>query len=234
VNLHGLGGIGKSKLLQQFLLRHAQEEIVCKLDANFDELNDPLAVIKTILRKTHQVDKSIEFEETQELIARFEKLVNEAAKSSGELPSAITKVLVKGAQVGGELLGGTETGKLVRDVSESTADLIEVGFEKLASVWRAAKDEKDAKLLDDPVREITDKLVEEINEHCKDGAKFILAIDTYERISPSIDRWLLKDLLVEHEEEIKFDLRVLIAGREPLTEVNRHWHDKWGGELLGE
>jgi len=232
VNLYGLGGIGKSKLLQQFLLRHAQEEMVCKLDANFDELNDPLAVIKTILRKTRQDDKQIELEKTQELIARFEKLVNEAAKSSGELPSAITKVLVKSAQVGGELFGGTETGKIVRDVSESAADLMEVGFEKLASVWRAAKDEKDAKLLDDPVREITDKLIEEINGHCKDEAKFILSIDTYEKTPPSVDRWLLKDLLVEHEEQIKFDLRLLIAGREPLTEVNRHWHDEWGGELL--
>lgn len=232
VNLHGLGGIGKSKLLQQFLLRHAQEEMVCKLDANFDDLNDPLAVIKAILRKTRHADKPIEFEGTQELIARFEKLVNEAAKSSGELPSAITKVLVKGAQVGGELLGGNETGKLVRDVGESAADLIEVGFEKLASVWRTAKDEKDAKLLDAPVREITDKLGEEINGHCKDDTRFILAIDTYEKIPPSVDRWLLKDWLVEHEEQIKFDLRLLIAGREPLTEVNRHWHDEWGGELL--
>ncbi len=232
VNLFGLGGIGKSKLLQQFLLRHAQEEMVCKFDANFDELNDPLAVIKTILRKTRHTDKQIEFEETQELIARFEKLVNEAAKSSGESPGAITKLLIKGAQIGGELLGGTETGKTVREVGDAAADLVEIGLEKLASVWRTAKDEKDAKLLDAPVREITDKLVEEINGHCKDNTRFILAIDTYEKIPPSVDRWLLKDLLVEHEEQIKFDLRLLVAGREPLTEVNRHWHDEWGGELL--
>ncbi len=83
VNLYGLGGIGKSKLLEQFLLRHAQNAMVCKLDANFDDLNDPLTVLKIILRKTRQNGKLVEFDETQKLIARFDKLVNEAAKASG-------------------------------------------------------------------------------------------------------------------------------------------------------
>jgi hypothetical protein len=82
------------------------------------------------------------------------------------------------------------------------------------------------------VREITAKWVQELNEQCDKGAKFVLIVDTYEKVSSSLDQWLLKDLLDEPATPINFDFRLLIAGREPLIEVNRHWHDEWGGELL--
>ncbi len=232
VNLHGLSGIGKSKLLKQFLFRSPEKVILCSLDANFDYLNDPLTVIETILRRTRQTSKSIEFNKTQKLITKLDKLVNEAAKASGQSPRVIARMLTRVAQVSGELIGGTETGKVLRELGEPATQLIELGIDHMAMLWRAAKDEQDSKLLRNPLREITAELVKEMKEMCNRDTKFVLAIDTYEKVSSEVNQWLLRDLLREPDITAGFDFRLIIAGREPLARISRYWHDEWRDRIL--
>lgn len=232
VNIYGIGGIGKSRLLQQLLLKYAGENIVCQLDANFDDLTDPLRIIKSILTKLRKGGKPVTFKETEKLISRFDKLVKDASKAGIEIPSsAISKILVTGAQVGTEVLAGPATSKLIGKFGEEVTELVGAGIDQLTALWNSARDDNDRKLLAAPLRVITSQLIVEMNKNVIKSTKFILAIDTIEKLSDDVHSWLLKEFLSEPV-PVNCDLRLIISGREALKDHNRLWYDTWGNETL--
>ncbi len=223
VNLSGDGGIGKSKLLEQLLARHAATEMLCSLDANFDTLSDSFSLIRLLIEKTTLNGRDAKFKETEKLLAQYRKLAEETGRSGGEEAlSGWRKGVTTAAKIGGEAAGFGEIGKLVGELGE-----------RAFSAWEAGEQfRKSAELRRLRVREIILSLVKELNEQCGQQRKFVLTIDTYEKMPAEIDEWLIKTFLLGCEDEIQFDLRLLISGRKPLKDCNRHWQEEFGDYIL--
>ncbi|RMH74485.1 MAG: tetratricopeptide repeat protein, partial [Calditrichaeota bacterium] len=80
--------------------------------------------------------------------------------------------------------------------------------------------------------EIIRSLVHELNDRCGHNTRFLLVIDTYEKVPPEVDEWLVKTFLLGCDEDIDFDLRLIISGRHALKDCNRHWQEEFGDWIL--
>jgi len=230
-NFSGIGGIGKSRLIRHIHTLYTKDEIVCCLDPNFDKLNDPISILKTIIRKTHKQGDLVKFDKTEKIVSRFDGLIKEAASDNKDISTQdISRQIVTAAQVGGELLGGNETGKIMGRLSDASTIALNTLFDQILTRRKIIKNDEDRLLLESPVSEITSKFIQDVNKLYRNNVKFVLSIDTYEKISIDMEQWLLRQILGEVQ-PIEADLRIIIAGREPLIDSNRLWHDEWGDHI---
>ncbi|MFX0133015.1 MAG: hypothetical protein ACFFDN_05145, partial [Candidatus Hodarchaeota archaeon] len=221
-NIYGIGGIGKSKLLKQLLYNFASKEIFCELIADFDDLSDFLSLVKCILKKTRNGEEKVKFKNTEKLISSYEKLTNEAGKLGGDFPGQDSMLTL--LELGGELSGIPGAGKAISTLGEK-------GLKKVASKMRENRDEALRKMRDSFKQELASTLVIDLNELCSNNKRFVLAIDTYEKVSKEVDEWLEYHFLYSCDQDIDFDIRIIIAGRQPLTKVNHRWEGEWSDYL---
>ncbi|MCP4356508.1 MAG: hypothetical protein GY796_00625, partial [Chloroflexi bacterium] len=59
------------------------------------------------------------------------------------------------------------------------------------------------------------------------STKIVLMFDDFEDLPPSVNEWLLTQLLGYAREAIECDLRLVIAGREDLPSLDERWAGQW-------
>jgi hypothetical protein len=88
-NIFGASGIGKSVLFNHLVQYVSDTDYVCKLDANFNNLSNPVSLIAEIIEGTKLKNSKVEFRKTHLLLSRLEKIVGGEAKNWKEVPLPI-------------------------------------------------------------------------------------------------------------------------------------------------
>jgi energy-coupling factor transporter ATP-binding protein EcfA2 len=219
VCFHGQGGIGKSTLLSQF------EEIV-----GTNEKKGPPLFAYVNERQPTPVQVMQAFAKRLQMRGAFEKAL--------ELYTETLRKIRQNRQEAEETFGRKITGQVTKAVAESVpivGTLIKEGVEQVSNLlWDEFHDRRrrnDAGHLEDPLRDLTQAFVSELNRHAEstgprvftDGEGSVptfLCFDTFEYTAGQIEPWLLDTFLAE---EIHASVVILIAGRNSLSLNPTHW-----------
>jgi hypothetical protein len=219
VCFHGQGGIGKSTLLSQL------EEILGTNEQKYPPL---FAYVNE--KQPTPVEVMQAFAKCLEMKGAFEKAL--------ELYKETLRKIRQDRQESEETFGRKITGQVTKAVAESVpivGTFIKEGAEQVSNLlWDEFHDRrrhKDAGHLEDPLRDLTQAFVSELNKHVKAAdfevfsgdqgcRRIFLCFDTFEYIANQIEPWLLETFLAE---EIHASVVVLIAGRSSLSLDPMHW-----------
>jgi tetratricopeptide (TPR) repeat protein len=204
INLWGLGGIGKSTLLKAITEKLAARHVAV-LSCSVETAETPIRILQSWRRAINDEDpRLIHFDQ---LAARF----STAAATVGRSVDGMSASLIAAAgdaSVSGDTQHPVLSEIQISEVSRSVGDtsvLADEGF----------------------LRHLTDEF---LSAYAGFGlTPLVLAIDTYDQATPSIDAWL-RDVLLTSEKFLDTFVLV-IAGRDPLPSVDPAWRSYWG-EIL--
>ena len=211
-NIFGVEGAGKSSLLKLFLLEHGAKDMFCRLDAGFESFLTPVDVVRAITLKTSKGGKPVKFVETHKLLTKYTDLLNQPLSNGFHFP----------------LLLMNNNGKPATPPEEQSARRLQ----GLRQVQKRVK-QRYKEFRHSPIVEITAKLVEEINALCEPDGKFLLAIDSFDRFTNDVEKWLINVLLGQFADNIDVDFRLFVVSRAPIKERNPEWHHSWGDFTFG-
>ena len=212
IAISGQGGVGKTTLINHFI----------------DAANLPTFknYCLTALVNEHQVTPSSVMEKFAEqlgITGKFDKELKQykdtlrKARDNQEslqstllrkMATSVTGSVVKTIPVAGDIL------------EKETEPVVEYIFNELQ--YRQII--KDSKRLEDPLRDLTNAFIYELNcltdspvsfGNTKRVRRVLLFIDTFEHLAPEISPWLLKYFL-QSEVEINYDVILVIAGRDSI------------------
>ncbi len=204
-NISGIGGVGKSALLDQFR-KIAEEEGFITASTDKDE-KTPQAVMWCL---AEQIGKKY-------LLREFTKRYKVYCKKSQNLtrnqdPSQVL------AKAGGILVGQGVHSLMPSLPAEPFTTIGEVAFSSFQNIW-----DKDEFLLEqDPQRELTVSFLKDLCSIAQREVKFALFFDGYEHNSDFLDSWFL-DVLKERYGSLPAQLVFIIAGRQELDRTK--WRD---------
>ena len=228
VCFHGQGGIGKSTLLSRL------EEILGKNEQEWPPLFARVDERQPTPVKVMQV-----FAKRLEMKGAFEKAL--------ELYKETLRKIRQDRQESEETFGRKITGQVTRAVVESVpivGTFIKEGAEQVSNLlWDEFHDHrrrKDAGHLEDPLRDLTQAFVSELNKHAEAAdsgifshdqghRRIFLCFDTFEYIAGQIEPWLLDMFLAE---DIHASVVILIAGRSSLSLDPVRWLKYANDEIL--
>lgn len=219
VCFHGQGGIGKSTLLSQLGEILGTNEQKCP--PTFAYVNE---------RQPTPVNVMQAFAKRLEMRGAFDKAL--------ELYKETLRKIRQDRQEAEETVGRKMTGQVAKAVAESVpivGTFIKEGAEQVSNLlWDEFHDRrrrKDAGHLEDPLHDLTQAFVSELNKHAEAAdsgifsddqgcRRIFLCFDTFEYIASQIEPWLLDTFLAE---EIHASVIILVAGRSRLSPDPMHW-----------
>lgn len=234
LNIVGVGGIGKSTLLRQYIKICKDQKISYALIDGRDKriklgivsgrviCNLP-EILGIWREQLSQVSAREVFKEFDNDINRFEKILQKywrvekddlsgllgLSNMTGDLASSLIGVTVAG--VPGAILGaalGSISGSLVNAIGRTAPRLLSMGLDKT---------EVDFCLHIE--RNLANSFVLGVNRIIETSGHVVIFLDTFEMIQ-SFQDWLLNFFL---EAEISANLRLVVAGRVPLD--SSRWYD---------
>jgi tetratricopeptide (TPR) repeat protein len=230
--IYGDSGVGKTTLLRQFMTYEADRTIYSKVDEVDEPGVDLVKLIRAVADQMCLGDKRVELKTFRDTLARYDAALDKITKEAPDVPRELADLLFLGLRMVTEVARVPTAGELLERAQGPATALLDRGFDRVAALHRVTKDRQERELLQDPLRELTHALVADLNEVAGDRHKVVLMFDTYEKIGPVVDRWLLRYLLGYEEREIDFDLRLVISGREELGGRESRWWDDWGDHIL--
>lgn len=225
LSFYGIGGVGKSKLLDAFkkialssgaLVGFLSAEnsstpksilVECSAQLNnSDESNDAFSKFFSTLSRLEKIEKRLR-EEINKENETFNKVAVEAVKA-GVASSA--GVVIGSAIAGppGAIIGGTIGGALGPFIEKAN-----LTFSKTVSPKELSK--KDSEFRNDAENILTSNFVDAIKHLASNGNKIVLLFDTLEYLGNTID-WLFDELFNKLSNT---ELVVIIAGRYPVPFV---------------
>ncbi len=198
--IHGIGGIGKSSVIEEFR-RMCYRRHVPFAYGEGSVIHNEIDALKAI---HEQLAESMPFNDFQAGLDRYHKLQAKLTEHPDISPKVI-QMLSKGLVVAASAAPG---GKAVAEAIG--AENVEVA---LSAIYRLLSRE-DAKFFLNPEQELTDYLVDDLNEYLA-NSPLALFFDTYEQME-TLDDWLRTRLV----ERLGKQAVVAIAGRNPLK---REW-----------
>lgn len=236
VSIYGIGGIGKSTLVREFMTYERDRTLYAKIDDFSDIGNDIKCMIKVLAENINLKGKPQQFPNLNKVQNILDKALEKIAGEGREGKDLLQHVLRAGqvivpSGIGGALgtifagpvgtIGGTAFGNMV---GEATGKLLK----NLSSVsgkifYRLTDEERD--VLNEPVAALTNAFVKDLNETSrKTGYKVVIFFDAFEKIDTLVESWLLDYLIGRENKKIKADIRVIVSGRSKLGK-DRRWHE---------
>lgn len=200
--VYGIGGIGKSELLNEF------QRILQNVHIPFAFLDVHLngTVFDFLLSIHRQLKNRLRFSKFEEGLKRHQDIENRLLGHAG-ISKTVIQMFAKGVHTTLKLIPGAN---LVTDVI--SPEHIETAVSGIYS----AVGRKEGDFWMHPEEELTEQLVLDLNNYCEYD-RLILMIDTYEKVG-ALDSWV-RDKLFDNLGEYGF---VIIASRSPLE--GKEWH----------
>ena len=199
----GLGGIGKSALLQHFLKQVPAR--VASAEATIEISQTPLAILTAWAHSLDQPDALEEFWKRQ---SRYSKALERVATEDAGLASGVVQV-AENAGVAGAFVSGA------------------LGRERMRSLLGKILPGPDVELYLDAPEHLTEAFLQGINDLADETGRVLLALDYYEGATTEVDRWL-RSLL---DRDLSIQVVLIVVGREPLIKTDRRWLE-WRTAIL--
>lgn len=224
-HVRGNAGVGKTSLVREW--QQAAVEfgaLTAAVDEGAESVPEVLAAVATQFGEQGTPLKALE-----RMLATYRRALHTAADrlaaerddpSPGALAAAQAGLIAVGTiPVVGALAGGVDPVVVAR------------GAGGLRAVFGGrARQQEEARLLADPVRELTPVFVAELGRVADSVPWVVLFLDTYERTAPLLDRWLADLLLPGRYGELPANLVLTLAGQRRLDPA--HWGDR--GRLVAD
>ncbi|MBK7143575.1 MAG: tetratricopeptide repeat protein [bacterium] len=231
LNLFGLGGVGKSSLLGEFMRVCSENNVPAAYSDFRAQGPDFRAILQTM--RDQLVGRSeaanFAFKPFDGCLDRLAKLEAQVAKNFAAshplVAGASTDGVVAGASglVGGALgalLGPVGAyGGLVLGAAAGKAAMQSWGQGAISRLVAHGLSRDDARFFVDLVGELTNTFVDAANGVALDAGKVVLMLDTYEDMTPGLDEWV-RELLIPR---LSAQVLVVIAGRDRLIEKSPNW-----------
>ncbi len=231
VSFYGQGGIGKSTLLSRLesdIRNNASSKDSCLIARVNERQMTPASVMEAF---ADQLDLKGEFEKALgHYKEALRKLYDEREQEQETFGRKATTTLVGSVAKGVPVVGG-----LLSQGAEQVSELI---WDEVLYRQRL----KDARRLENPVQDLTDRFITELNKLAerqgggnKPVRRILLCFDTFEQLTTEIAPWLLDYFL---EEEINENIVLVVAGRHALSDSTpndpKRWLQYTEGNILHE
>ena len=212
--VHGLGGVGKTWLLNQWktLAQEQQLPLAC--------VNEEQLSVEQVLKKLRDdlAQEGWDFADFDKSYRKFRELKSEAERALSQWEDTREQGLA--------MTAGRVTGKSVAVIARlftPSREALEFvgGSEKVEQAFAEGfgylrkhfKNKEDLEFLEDPLRHLTRSFVADLNRIGK-HTRVALFFDTYEYLAPFCDAWLCKTLLGE---ELSDQIMLVFAGRDQFS-----------------
>ena len=211
---HGIGGVGKSWLLNQIELQARQRgRVTAKVDDDQVSVDEILKKFRDDLVKQgfrlKEFDESYQRfrqlkSETEKALSQWkekrdEQIAHTAGRITGKGAAAIAKLFFP-SRAALEFFGGDEK------LEQITVDAF--GF-----LVKYFKTQEERDFLENPLLQLTRSFIKDINAICE-KKQVILLFDTYEKLSKYSDEWLCHTFL---KQPLSDQVLLAIAGREQFS-----------------
>jgi len=247
LHLYGMGGVGKTTLLQRLKYTHKQHvdfaevsfgltagiETPLKLMAKlYEQLPKPPSLLKTDVKDVLEVFKSDPFtslyKKYQETVDQLENQPVEGKTAvDSEQVKLVKQILNLGASTVGQMampgIAAATLGKAA-EASVDAAALILTEKDRLLQLLQQHRATKQKKELQDLMLEPLPKFTQAFAQGLSQKAQkrpVVLVLDTYEKASTDIDFWLCQHLLGNTELK-SHSVRIVVAGRYNLRQTE-YW-----------
>lgn len=251
----GIGGVGKSTLLEKLKETQKQTQVVQISFGETEEIDDPIQLMKKLhweLEKQYPTPKGLH-KDVRDILSKpdpFSKLYEQFWDTSHQLQTQsvdgkavsdeqqkqVKQLLKEGVSgLGDFFLPGVASNTLGKaaELSVDAARLLLSEKDRLLQQHPATKAKRELQeLMENPVPKLTHAFTESLVLRSK-KCPVILILDTYEKAQPGIDRWLWRSLLCNTELQ-PYPIRLVVAGRYPLTKesewriaINPNDHEAW-------
>ncbi|CAG0990036.1 hypothetical protein ANRL4_02413 [Anaerolineae bacterium] len=216
LNLHGVGGVGKSTLMI-YLKNTCRNR---KVPMAFVDIARGRGVIETadIIREQLNVTGHAGKNPFQNFEKALTRLRDQENRLRQALVSSASQVAIEGTRAAGSLVGGPLGGLAATAITA-------IGEDQLSSLINRVLPQREADFYIHAEEHLTGYLIEGLNELAKLAGRVVLLFDTYEVVNDSFDKWLC-DTLLDNEADLSAAVLVVVAGRDPLDRQHSRWR-KW-------
>lgn len=228
-NIYGIGGIGKTTLLNEFIqICNDKETLGVLVEARRSYSFKIMREIRNQIQlKNVSNNHFSNFDSALKRRGKIEaKLLKAMPKKGGIASEAIfSSVSDAGAASGtivGTLVGGPGGGVVGAPIGAGIGRLLgNLGERCFGELINRGISEEDAKFCLNWQEELTKHFIEGLNNLVSDVNSIILIFDTYEDIIPTTDDWVRETFIRRLDARIF----VVIAGREKLFDIDHRWND---------
>ena len=221
-NIWGIGGVGKTTLLNKLEEQHSNISFVRVYFGSTPDIGTPLKLMAKLYSDLPAIyDWGEAFEEFPNLYKRYEEtleLLKQPGKKESEAQAntrkdALKKLVGGGAKIFSQVtplkdIPGTE--EKIGLIAEGGVDLVD-----WLQKQRATKKDKELQsLMLEPIPKLTKAFVRGLVAKSQQQP-VVLLLDTYEKTNSEIDNWLWQYLIADSELK-SHSVRVVVAGRKNI------------------
>jgi tetratricopeptide (TPR) repeat protein len=213
ISISGVGGVGKSTLLARFIdeARAPEFKDYCLIALVDDQQTTPASIIEKFADQLHSEG---EFEKA---LAHYKEALR---KLQSERETWRDTLLHKAPELAGTMV---EDVPFAGGILKAGAGVTTEFFVKR---YRTRQLLKDAERLEDPLRDLTNAFIKELNhladtqvtlsvDRTKRRRRVILFFDTFEKLAAEVTPWLL-DYFLEADLDISTNIVLVVAGRDAI------------------
>jgi Flp pilus assembly protein TadD len=230
ISIYGLGGVGKSAFMSE-VRTQLDESFACAiLDENFSNLRDGRLVLCELSRQLNSYGVDTKHFKTS--LTRFEDIFERLVADNSATANRFGRLVQLGAKAGIDKLVGAPVSEFAGELLQPFTIRANNAWQQARTAHRIAGTNSERELLDDPLRHLTQALIDDVAEYARnEECRFAFFVDTFEVVYHQIEPFLL-NLFLPIADSSGIDLRLILAGRFPLSHYDKRWIDKYGNLTL--
>lgn len=229
LSVSGVGGVGKSTFVRSVAIEVFGRDSFVIVDENSRSTGDGRLLLSELSRqlKPH----GFESQKFHRAVTKIENAM-ERLRSSSEEQSRAKGLIEDGIDAAASVTAGSPTGRLASRALKPIVDITSDSWDALRSAHRLSGATAEREALDDPFAQVTRAFLNDLSEFVqKERKKICIVFDTFEKLGPQIEPFVLDYLLPSIiSEEVPLD--IIVSGRFPLSDHDSRWIDYFGVERL--